>query len=48
MVRIDRTVLCSFKAGDTIVILDKDESGWWHGELNGYVIKCAARVVCAW
>lgn len=27
----------SFKAGDVISILDKDESGWWHGELNGRV-----------
>mmetsp|Transcript_11027 Transcript_11027/g.33761 ORF Transcript_11027/g.33761 Transcript_11027/m.33761 type:complete len:529 (-) Transcript_11027:49-1635(-) len=25
----------SFKAGDIITVLEKDESGWWHGELNG-------------
>lgn len=27
----------SFKERDLITILEKDESGWWHGELNGVV-----------
>jgi hypothetical protein len=27
----------SFKERDVIAILEKDESGWWHGELNGRV-----------
>lgn len=29
----------SFKEGDLITILEKDDSGWWHGELNGLVRK---------
>jgi hypothetical protein len=27
----------SFKAGDMIVVLQKDESGWWQGELRGRI-----------
>eukprot|EP00026_Physarum_polycephalum_P007209 Phypoly_transcript_07266.p1 GENE.Phypoly_transcript_07266~~Phypoly_transcript_07266.p1 ORF type:complete len:474 (+),score=109.19 Phypoly_transcript_07266:75-1496(+) len=27
----------SFKANDKIVVIQKDDSGWWHGELNGQV-----------
>jgi chemotaxis protein histidine kinase CheA len=27
----------SFKANDRIVVIQKDDSGWWHGELNGQV-----------
>jgi hypothetical protein len=27
----------SFKENDLISILEKDDSGWWHGELNGMV-----------
>ena len=25
----------SFRAGDVITIIEKDDSGWWHGELSG-------------
>lgn len=27
----------SFKANERIVVINKDDSGWWHGELNGQV-----------
>lgn len=27
----------TFRQGDIIVILEKDESGWWQGELNGKI-----------
>jgi len=27
----------SFKANERIVVIQKDDSGWWHGELNGQV-----------
>ena len=27
----------SFKAGELIVVLQKDPSGWWQGELNGKI-----------
>jgi len=27
----------SFKANDRITVIQKDDSGWWHGELNGQI-----------
>lgn len=27
----------SFKANDRIMVIQKDDSGWWHGELNGQI-----------
>lgn len=36
----------SFSKGDIIRILNKDESGWWKGELNGKVCCALRGVLC--